>query len=178
MKFSKPEGQNDFLEAAALQKLIIAAMKEATARNSQELAVLLKQISRRYHSANSYVRSEVALLMQELKKLVGDFEHLTPIQPATKPILSRSKPRINGVVFAGCVIAAILSAIGFETVRRSTAIAPSSNQVENAASACTEVNPNRVTVEGYYRRDGSYVKRHERTMPNDTKADNINCSRK
>ncbi|MBE9009287.1 hypothetical protein IQ250_03620 [Pseudanabaenaceae cyanobacterium LEGE 13415] len=178
MKFSQPEEQNDFLEAAALQKLIIAAMKEAIARTPQELPALLKQISQRYYSANSYVRSEVAPLMQELKDLVGDFEYSTPIQPPIKSTLSRSTPGIQRFVFAGCIVAVILSAVGFETVRRSTAIAPSSNPVENAASACTEVNPNRVTVEGYYRRDGGYVKGYEKTMPNDTKADNINCSRK
>ncbi|MGG6269580.1 hypothetical protein ACQ4M3_36500 [Leptolyngbya sp. AN03gr2] len=178
MKFSKTEGQNDFLEAAALQKLIIAAMKEATATNPQELAALLKQISQRHRSANSYVRSEVVLLMQELKELVGDFEYSTPIQPVVKPTLSRSKPGIKKAVFAGCIVAAILSAIGFETVRRSTAIAPSSNQVENSTSACTEINPDRVMIEGYYRHDGTYVRGHERTVPNHTKADNINCRRR
>ena len=35
-------------------------------------------------------------------------------------------------------------------------------------------NPNRVQVNGYYRKDGTYVQSHQRTVPNNTKADNLN----
>lgn len=178
MKFRTPEEQSDFLEAAALQKLIIAAMREATEKNSQELAALLKQISDRYRSANSYVRSEVTELMQELKNLVGDFEFSSFVHQSVSPIPTRSNSRIIKFALTGCVATAILSVVGFDTIRRLSTITPSLNEVENSTSACTEVNPDRVTIGGYYRRDGTYVKSHEKTMPNHTKADNINCQRK
>lgn len=53
MTFKRPQEQSDFLEAAALQKLIVAAMKELTQKHPQEIAASLNQIFNRYNAANS-----------------------------------------------------------------------------------------------------------------------------
>lgn len=180
-----PEGQNDFLDAAALQKLIVSAMKSATDKNPQALVTLLHQISNRYNSANSYVRSEVAELMQELKNLVGDFETSPPAEQSVPsvPIRSNAKNRFVAFAFAGFAAIVTLSTIAVASIRHSTAIAPSqptSSSTESktdSALICGEVNPSRVMVKGHSRSNGSYVKPHERTAPNQTKADNLNCSR-
>ncbi|HTL89573.1 MAG TPA: hypothetical protein VL134_09245 [Leptolyngbya sp.] len=177
MKFSPTEGQNDFLEVLALQKLIIAAMKASTEKYPHELRGLLKQVQNRHNAASSYVQSEVAELMQELRNLVGAFETEPSADPAaTHPVSyppTRSNSKFSAMGFAWVGIAAIvaLSSIGFESVRH--AIAP----VFSSETGCTEVNPKRVNVQGYDRDNGTSVAPYERTAPNHTTSDNLNCSR-
>lgn len=36
-----------------------------------------------------------------------------------------------------------------------------------------QVNPNQIWIDGYYRQDGTYVRGHYRTVPNDTGTDNL-----
>lgn len=189
MGFRKSEERSDFLEAAALQKLIVAAMKKASEKHPQELAAVLQQISNQYNAANSQVRSEVAELLQELKNLVGEFGTSTPASQA--PI--HSKPKRWIAVTAGCAAIFTLTAVGLQSARHSsmisdprnsTEIAPQSPALGNEADAnatsdsdCSGVNPERVAVDGYFRRDGKYVPPHERTAPNQTTSDNLETCR-
>lgn len=188
MGFRSSEERSDFLEVAALQKLIVAAMKKASERHPQELAALLHQICTQYNAASSQVRSEVAELIQELKNLVGEFDTSTPANQASNP--SNSK-RWIAVMAAGAVVSA-LSVIGFQSVRQSITIsaprnsegiAPQSPSLGNETgvnssldSACSGVNSKRVAVSGYRRSNGQYIPPHERTAPNQTTSDNLgNC---
>jgi hypothetical protein len=188
--FKRSEERSDFLEAAALQKLIVAAMKKASERHPQELAALLHQICDQYNAASSQVQSEVAELIQELKNLVGEFDTSTSANQASIPSNSNpSNPKRWIAVTAACAVVSALSVIGFQSVRQSTAISPPRNSegiapqspswgnesgVNSALdSACSGVNPKRVAVSGYRRSNGQYIFPHERTAPNQTTSDNL-----
>jgi hypothetical protein len=174
MRFQSPKGQNDFLEVAALQKLIVSAMKELNEKPPQELTALLGQVFKRYNAASSDVQSEVAQLVQELRNLIGDFEPLPTCQSRSAPS-RRWKFRSAAPISVGFAAIAILGAVGFQSIRQSTAIVPAQSPAFTHETNCMAVNPDRVSVSGYQRQDGISVSPYVRTAPNSTKSDNLSC---
>lgn len=84
--------------------------------------------------------------------------------------VSKSTSNAVGAVAGGVVAGALLKTT-VNTVKDTISSQPSgSNQVDTSDLG---INPDQIHVNGYYRRDGTYVHGHQRTKPNGIIGDNI-----